>query len=244
LVSFAVILVVVPAKAPSHNSVSFVFTNFINNTGWKQDGIAFIVGLVNTNWSFTCLDCATHLAEEVPRPERMVPVAICGTVAIGFVTSWFFALSMMFSIQDLEAAALTPTYVPILEIFNQAINTTGACVLEAMIILTAFGCLIAAHTWQSRLCWSFARDGGLPGHKWLARVNHNLDAPLFAHATSTTLTGLVGLLYLGSSAAFFSYVHPASLPTSKPGTDRWQSGRRGYRSSIHLLFDPGGLLAH
>src|SRR3954449_5454880 len=84
LTSFLVILVTVPATAPTHQPAKFVFANFVNNTGWKQNGIAFIVGLINTNWAFACLDCATHMAEEVARPEKMIPIAIMGTVAIGF----------------------------------------------------------------------------------------------------------------------------------------------------------------
>lgn len=39
LVSFLVILIVVPSKAPTHNDAMFVFANFVNATGWKQNGI-------------------------------------------------------------------------------------------------------------------------------------------------------------------------------------------------------------
>ena len=61
------------------------------------------------------------------------------------------------------------TLVPVLELFYQALsNKGGAVFLEALIIATGLGCLVASHTWQSRLCWSFARDRGLPGHRWLA----------------------------------------------------------------------------
>jgi choline transport protein len=205
LVSFAIILITVPAKAPTHESAKFVFATFINSTGWPQNGIAFIVGLINCNWAFACLDCATHLAEEVPRPEKMIPIAIMGTVAIGFVTAWFFSISMMFSLNDLASVTSTATYVPILELFYQAIgNRAGAIVLEALIIATGVGCLIACHTWQSRLCWSFARDRGLPGHQYLRKVHHGLDVPIIAHAVSCFIVACVGLLYLGSYAAFNS----------------------------------------
>ena len=46
LLSFVIILIVVPAKAPTHQDVKFVFQTFMNNTGWSQNGIAFIVGLI------------------------------------------------------------------------------------------------------------------------------------------------------------------------------------------------------
>lgn len=205
LASFAVILITVPAKAPTHGSGKSVFATFINSTGWHQSGIAFIVGLINTNWAFACLDCATHLAEEVPRPERMIPIAIMGTVGIGFVTSWFFSMSMMFSLSNLAEVTNTRTLVPLLELFCQALGTNvGAVVLEAFVITTGIGCLVSSHTWQSRLCWSFARDRGVPGYRWLEVVDERLDVPIRAHFLSCSLVACVGCLYLGSSAAFNS----------------------------------------
>jgi choline transport protein len=206
LVSFFIILVAVPAAADEHKNAKFVFQTFINNTGWAEGGIAFIVGLVNTNWAFACLDCATHMAEEVPRPEKNIPIAIMGTVAIGFVTSWFYAISMFFSIVGpFQALVNTPTLVPILELFNRALkNKAGAIVLEVLIIATGFGCLVASHTWQSRLCWSFARDRGIPGHKYLSKVHPQLDVPIIAHSVSCFVVAAVGLLYLGSYTAFNS----------------------------------------
>jgi choline transport protein len=153
LISFFVILVVVPARAESHQDTKFVFATFINNTGWSQSGIAFIAGLINTNWAFACLDCATHMAEEVPRPERMIPIAIMGTIAIGFTTSWFYSMSMFFSLNNFDAIVHTATYVPILELFYQALQSkAGAIALESLIMATGIGCQIACHTWQSRLC--------------------------------------------------------------------------------------------
>lgn len=205
LISFMVILIVVPAKAPTHETARFVFANFVNNTGWKQNSIAFIVGLVNTNWAFACLDCATHMAEEVANPEKMIPIAIMGTVGIGFVTSWFYSVSMFFSMNDLDL--LFAAYVPILELFQQALQSrAGAVILETMIIVTGFGCQIASHTWQSRLCWSFARDRGLPGSHWLSKIQPGLDVPFNAHLTSSCIVAVLGCLYIGSTTAFNSMV--------------------------------------
>ena len=207
LISFFVILVVVPAKAPSHQGAKFVFANFVNNTGWASNGIAFIVGLINTNWAFACLDCATHMAEEVHRPEKMIPIAIMGTVAIGFGTSWFYSVSMFFSLNNLDDLFATPTYVPILELFYQALGSkAGAIVLESLIIATGIGCQIASHTWQSRLCWSFARDRGLPFAGFLSKVHPTLDVPIQAHFVSCVIVAILGCLYLGSYTAFNRYV--------------------------------------
>ncbi|KAF3901634.1 hypothetical protein ABW21_db0206585 [Orbilia brochopaga] len=153
LISMVVITITVLAKSNPKNSAEFVFATFRNENGWSSPFIAFVVGLINPNWSFACLDAATHLAEEVSHPERVVPIAILGTVAIGFVTSFIYSISMFFSIKDINAVYKSPTGVPILEIFNQALESIpGAVVLEALIILhKGLDVPVNAHTLSSIL---------------------------------------------------------------------------------------------
>ncbi|KAL8639716.1 MAG: hypothetical protein Q9228_003273 [Teloschistes exilis] len=207
LISFFIILITVPAKAPTHQHAKFVFANFVNNTGWSQNGIAFIVGLINTNWAFACLDCATHLSEEIHHPEKMIPVAIMGTVAIGFVTSWTFSIAMFFSMTNVDDLSATSTGVPILALFYQALGSkSGAVALEALVMATGIFCLVSCHTWQSRLCWSFARDRGVPFSSYFAVVDRGTGVPIRAHFMSCIIVAIVGCLYLGSSTALGSVI--------------------------------------
>lgn len=164
--------------------------------------------MINANYAFACLDCATHLAEELPRPERAIPFAILGTIVIGSVTAWTFSIALFFSISDLDAITGTSTLVPVLELFYQALGSkAGAIVLEALVIATGIWCLVASHTWQTRLCWSFARDGGIPFSNVFARVEKGRgDVPLAAHGLCWFIVSALGLLYLGSSTAFNSMV--------------------------------------
>lgn len=234
LLSFVVILITAPACANPHASGTFVFAHFVNSTGWKSDGIAFIVGLINPNWIFACLDSATHLAEEVPQPERNIPIAILATVGIGAFTSWFYCIALFFCIKDMDQLINTPTGVPILELYYQALrNKAGAIVLETLLVVTGMGCLIACHTWQSRICWSFARDKGVPGHQWLSRTSKVIDVPIIAHAVSSIIVGLLGLLYLGSSTAFNSMVTACItllyLSYSFPIICLWYRGRKNFK---------------
>ena len=138
----------------------------------------------------------------------MIPIAIMGTVVIGFITSWFYAIALFFSVSNLDQLFSTPTLVPILELFYQALGSkAGAIVLEALVAATGIWCLVASHTWQSRLCWSFARDGGVPFSRLLATVEPRwAGVPLVAHFVSCFLVAVLGLLYLGSYTAFNSMV--------------------------------------
>ena len=209
IASFLIITIAVLSGAHGkYQEPKFVFATFYNQTGWKNSGIAFILGLINPAWSFSCLDCATHMAFEVQNPERVIPLSILGTVAIGFVTSFLFVISMFFSIQDLDAVLNSSTGFPILEIFHQALNNSkaGAIVLGCLILMTSFGCVIACHTWQARLCWSFSRDNGLPYSKFWGKIDSKSNLPLNAHLMSCVCIAILGLLYLASDTAFNSLI--------------------------------------
>lgn len=208
LFSYTVITITVLVCARGNFATpEFVFVDFHNNTGWQSAGIAFIVGLINPNWSFSCLDSASHLAEEVHGADRVIPIAILGTVTIGMVTSLTYSIAMFFSITDLEAITNGGTGMPILDIYYQALrNKAGALCLGALIFFTACGCTISSHTWQARLCWSFSRDNGLPFSKYLSIIDPNLGVPLNAHLFSSAIVAVLGCLYLASSTAFNSMV--------------------------------------
>ncbi|KAK6197072.1 amino acid permease-domain-containing protein [Scheffersomyces amazonensis] len=208
LASFFIITVVVLAKSGGEfQSAHFVFVEFTNGTGWSSGGIAFIVGLINPNWSFSCLDAATHLAEELLEPRKQIPIAIIGTVIIGFITSFSYSIAMFFCIKDLDGLYTSNTGVPIMDIFHQVVGSkAGAIGLEFLILLTAIGCNIASHTWQARLCWSFARDNGLPGSRYWSKVNARTGVPVNAHIMSCVWCGIIGCIYMGSTSAYNSMV--------------------------------------
>lgn len=208
LASFLIISILVLAKSGGEfQSAHFVFVEFTNGTGWSSSGIAFIVGLINPNWSFSCLDAATHMAEEMIDPRRQIPIAIIGTVIIGFITSFCYSLVMFFCIKDFTLLLTSTTGVPILDIFYQVLNNrAGAVCLEVLILLTAIGCNIASHTWQARLCWSFARDNGLPGSRYWAKINPRTGQPTNAHYMSCAWCAVIGCIYMGSTTAYNAIV--------------------------------------
>lgn len=69
-------MIVVAAKAPSHRSSTFVFRTWINNTGWENNVVCFITGLVNPLYSLGGLDGVSHITEEMPNPSRNAPLAV------------------------------------------------------------------------------------------------------------------------------------------------------------------------
>lgn len=108
LTGFFTIVVTCLARSTPKQSSEFVWTNFVNESGWA-DGISFLTGLISPNYMYAGIDGAIHLAEECRNPARVVPRAIVSTLLIGFVTSFMFAVAMTYSIGDFDAVITTAT---------------------------------------------------------------------------------------------------------------------------------------
>lgn len=53
-------------------------------------------------------DCVTHLAEEIPNPQRNVPLAMLMQYAIGFITGFFYLVAIFYAIHDFDALFGSP----------------------------------------------------------------------------------------------------------------------------------------
>ncbi|KAF7627905.1 hypothetical protein AFLA_003273 [Aspergillus flavus NRRL3357] len=58
-------ITVLACASPDYNTAKFVFTNFVNTTGWP-DGIAWLLGLLQGGLGVTAFDTVAHMIEEVP----------------------------------------------------------------------------------------------------------------------------------------------------------------------------------
>ena len=90
-------------------SSNYVWHNFINHTGWDSKGLVFLLGLINPTLGFGGLDGAVHLAEDSVSAAKTVPRALCYSLVIGFATSFFFVVSMLYCVQDIDAAITSRT---------------------------------------------------------------------------------------------------------------------------------------
>ena len=80
-----VIISIVLLSTSKKTKADFVFTEFQNETGWS-DGMAWILGLLQSALSLIGFDAALHMTEEMPRPSVDAPRAIMYAVAVGGVT--------------------------------------------------------------------------------------------------------------------------------------------------------------
>lgn len=109
LSAFFVILITCLARSQQKQPSDFVWATFINSSGWKSDGVTFLIGLVSANYMYAGLDSAAHLAEECSNAATAVPRAFVCTVVLGFVTAFAFAVALTYAMTDFTAVLETPT---------------------------------------------------------------------------------------------------------------------------------------
>lgn len=196
------------ATAPTKQSVNFVFATFVNSSGWTNNGITFFTGMLAANWGFACLDAITHLADEVPEPEKNIPKALVATVGLSIATALPLAIATFFCVQDLDAVISTPTGLPSLEIFFQCLGSVnGAITLQVFMVINFLCAGVSIHTWQSRLAWALAYDQGWPFSNHISKVAGSpFEVPIWANLWSAAWVALLGCLYLGSTQAFNAFI--------------------------------------
>lgn len=193
------LLISVGTKANlSFQSASFVFGQWINQTGWG-DGVVWFLGLVQSAYGLTAFDSVIHMVEEIPAPRRNAPRTMYLAVLIGAFSGFIFMVVCLFSIQSVDGVLNPASGNPFIELVQSTIGQIGGAVMIALFIFNGLGQGSSVLTSASRLTWSFARDGGFPWGVWFSHVDETWMVPGRALWLQCGIICLVGILYLFAS---------------------------------------------
>ncbi len=167
------ILVFVPDE---HQSLDFVFTERINNSGFGMDMFWFYVlplGFLLTQYTITGFDASAHVSEETHDASRSAARGVWQSIFYSAVIGWFVLLAITFAATDPDAVTAGEGYGAgsSLEIFSLSLSTAA---FKAVVLISTIGqlfCGLACLTSASRMCFAFSRDHGLPFSDRLQKVN-------------------------------------------------------------------------
>ena len=199
------VLVIVGALAfvPSkHQSASFVFTHFVNNTGWGSTFYVALLGLLLAQYTLTGYDASAHMTEETHDAARSGPRGIVTSIVVSLIAGWVLLIGVTFAIQDYDATLATDTAVPPAQIFIDAVGATGGKLLLLIAIGAQLFCGMASITANSRMIYAFSRDGALPGSDVWHRINPKTRTPTNAIWLAAAGALVLGLPYLWNATAY------------------------------------------
>ncbi|EIW60115.1 amino acid transporter [Trametes versicolor FP-101664 SS1] len=197
----------VEAKAGRH-SAEFAFTHFDTSfSGWTP-GWAFFIGLFPAGYTFSAIGMTTSMAEEVHNPSINLPRAIVWSVPIGCLMGIAFILPINFTLPDTGVLLEVASGQPIAVMYTLIMGSRGGGFGMWFIIFgVGIFCAISINCAASRATWSFARDKAIPFYSTFAKVDSRFsELPLNAFLLCMGVEALLGLIFLGSSAAFNAFV--------------------------------------
>jgi amino acid transporter len=210
--SVVIIIVTILAMSDNYRSAEFVFAHYdASASGWPA-GWAFFVGLLQASYTLTGYGLVASMCEEVQNPAREVPRAIVMSVVAAGVTGVIYLIPILFVLPQVSDLLSVASGQPIGFLFTQATGSKGGGFGLLFLILGIW--LFAgtgALTASSRCTYAFARDGAIPGSRWLGTTNSKLGIPLWGLVLSTVVDCLLGLIYFGSTAAFGSFTGVATI---------------------------------
>jgi amino acid permease (GABA permease) len=234
------IIVAVLALVPDrHQSASFVFGHFVNNTGWGSTLYVVLLGLLLAQYTFTGFDASAHMTEETRSADTAGPRGIVMSIVVSLVAGWVLLIGVTFAIQSYSNALAAPdTGVPPAQIFVDAVGLTTAKLLLLIVIGAQLFCGMSSVTANSRMIYAFSRDGALPASRVWHRINPRTRTPTNAIWLAAGGAFVLGLPYLFNATAYaavtsiaviglyIAYVIPTFL--------RLRAGERFHRGPWHL----------
>lgn len=222
----AVIIVLILIMIPTeHQSLSWMFTERINNSGFGDSNYWFYVlplGFLLTQYTITGFDASAHLSEETEGAHISAAKGIWQSIFYSAVGGYILLLAFLYA----------ATNTDVINSFDPAVNPYGGGSVIAllytslgggiafklvMIISTAgqLFCVTACLTSCSRMVFAFSRDGAVPkSHIW--RKVNKIGTPINAVMISSILGVVLTLPALwksptGAPTAFYAVVSVAVI---------------------------------
>jgi len=194
------IFVVLLAKANPKASAYDALIKVVNKTGWSSDGFVFLLGFLPGMLTVCLPDASAHMAEEVPRPERAVPLVMFATSVLNALSGFIMCIALVFCTVAPENLAAPLGGMPIFQIAKDAWNNFGWIIAVGVImVIVPLNGTISIMTGGSRLLWSFAKHNGIAGGQFIGRTNETLQVPVNAVLATGSLATLLSLLVFGPS---------------------------------------------
>lgn len=205
VVTVVAIMVTLLATAEYRQDAKFIFTKYVNESGFESHGYVFILGLLQSAYTFTGYDSCTHLAEEADsgKNKNIVAKALVVVVATCILYGFIFVIVICSVLDDIPSLINSATGSAFIQLVYNCTKNTSATVLLAL--FPTLAALFAAETMtlaNSRTIYSFARDGAFIFPTFFAKVSPVYNVPIPALLFSMVIQIIIVILYFSSDVVF------------------------------------------
>jgi amino acid transporter len=181
------------------------FSVFFNSMGTESAhggnyAAAFLGAALIGLFLFYGFEACGDVAEEVKDPSRSIPRAMVLTILVGGVSALFSFCGYVLAAPNLADIVAGKDADPIPGILDASLGSVGAKIFLVIAVVAFLSCTLSLQAAASRLLYSFARDGMIPGHKWLSHVSPRTAVPSRALAVACVIPIIIAVgVYFNAS---------------------------------------------
>jgi amino acid transporter len=149
----------------------------------------FVLAALLPLYCFIGWEGAADLAEETNDPRSVTPFAMIRANYVSVAASLFMIIGFLIAIPHGMAALLGQPKNPLIYIFQSHFGAVASAILQVVVFLAIFSCVLANMVVATRLTFALSRDKMLPASGILGRVNDTTHTPI----ASILLVAVVGI---------------------------------------------------
>ena len=156
--------------------------------------LAFVLGLLQAQWTYTGYDASAHVAEETVMARLNSAWGVFLSVAVSFVVGYIMLLILTLHIPggDIAKTVDAANGPAVLYIVYENFDRIFFGHIIAIIIGVAMWlCGLSSITSMSRMWFAFARDDGMPGYRLIKQIHPTLRTPVWSIVITCTLAVLL-----------------------------------------------------
>ena len=186
-----------------HHGLGFLFTTQgVQHLANNPLGLNFhgnwllgsaVIAVLAPVYIFYGFEAAGDISEETKDPGRQVPRSMRWALIWGGISSFILIGALLLAMPEHAPVASTIKGGGVPFILGELPSWLQDCLL-LLIIFAFFSCGTSVQGAGSRLAFSYARDGALPGSGWISRVNKRFKTPVNALLAGAVVTVLFALL--------------------------------------------------
>ena len=188
---------------------------------------AFVLALLQAQWTYTGYDASAHMAEETYLARMNSAWGVFLSVAVSAVVGYVVLLALTNSIPPDKIAETANAPYAVLFIAQNALAPFFANVIAVIIGVAMWLCGLSSITSMARMWFAFARDEGMPGSGYLKRVSHRWRTPANAIVVTSILAWLITVYSAGFSVIVSMSTTALYLAYAIPVYLNWRNKRKG-----------------
>ena len=149
----------------------------------------FVLAALLPMYCFIGWEGAADLAEETLDPRAVTPRAMIRANLVSMGASVLMIVGFLIAIPKGVADALGQSQNPLVYIFQSHFGQVAGAILQVVVFLAIFSCVLANMVVATRLAFALSRDRMLPGSRVLGAVNPRTRTPI----ASIVLVAVVGI---------------------------------------------------